>query len=252
MAWQPTERNEHPALQVEDRESTGWVPSLTTDSPLSYQPPAPTSVGSSSTVNPATSTGSSSSSSVGSNPFTQYAQPLETGTSSSPDRNVPTPMSGRTLRMSMEPDSNSGPNRSNVIPPRTGSLLNRPLGQETLTPIQFPLMYTFDIILHCPGLLRIIAGRLHSNERAMSSGVELELGSHEELGMNRVMMYSVKIRTRSSGMVTEIRRMLLSMNLGGLSQSHTCSGGWIVIRLSWRSRGELCRCARVTSGLHLM
>jgi len=92
---------------------------------------------------------------------------------------------------------------------------------------------------------------LRSLKRCMFSGARLVLESREEPGTKLEKVLIVKIQDRNSGMVTEVKRMLLLMNFEEVLISLTCYDGSIVTPLMWNLKGAALPYSVTVSGLRL-
>ena len=122
--------------------------------------------------------------------------------------------------------------------------------QLTATLKTYRVMYSYVVITRCERFARTTYDQLQSNELVLSTGGVPALGSHAALGLKQVWKLILKLPQPNSGMATEVKKMLLSMNLEGQSRSLTCSDGWIDIRLSLRLKDPLLCCVQNACGLH--
>lgn len=112
-----------------------------------------------------------------------------------------------------------------------------------------PLTFSYVIIVPYRSLGQTIVSRLSSNEYVKSSMARLVLGSRAVLGKKLAWIHFVKIRVQSFGVATEIKEMLLSMNLGEESTLRTSSDGRTDIRSLWRLKDHLDHCLPNEYGL---
>lgn len=153
-------------------------------------------------------------------------------TPSSPEVRQQMNMSGRSPLQSPIPDSSSDTNPFVEIPRRIGRVFGRPQSEETYW--RLPHRFEYKVIGPYALLQQILKSLLESLELALYSGVELVPASRVELGTRREWMLILKIPALSSGAVTSLKQMLLSMNFEEESTLRICSGGWIVIRSEWK------------------
>lgn len=150
---------------------------------------------------------------------------------SSPEAPPPSPTSGRRRLVSVSP-LNLGQSHSNVIPMSIGTLLDNVPLEEIM--LESPAIYTFDIILRSVQLLQIIYDQLQSNDSVVFTGVELVRVSRVKLGRRRGPKPTLRIRVPSSGAVTAVKSVLLSMNLEEASIFHTYYAGRTVTLSEWK------------------
>jgi len=176
-------------------------------------------------------------------------------TGNSPGPMPPKGTYGRMTQRSPTPGLSWDPNRSDEMLRMTGLSLKSRLSQEIWD--QSQVIYTYVIIGKfvtnidpSVQLLRTIASRLERSRRFMFSGVVLGPENLDVLGTKPASQLTVKTPGQNGGMVTEVNKMLLSMNFGVLSTSRMCSDGWIGIQSVWRSKGGHGPWLRPPSGLH--
>ncbi len=128
--------------------------------------------------------------------------------------------------------SNSGGSRSKGTPNQTGMQYVLPQPLEILE--KYPATYTFVVTTNCVQLAKTIYNQLLWSGDVQFSGGKLRLASQDELGERPVYRVIQRIQTPSSGMVTRVTNMWLSMNLEVELTSLTCSNGLIDIRSSWK------------------
>lgn len=165
-----------------------------------------------------------------------YEQPLGLSTQNSQDQAEQESMSGKKIPESQEPSSNWGSAHSDGMNEQTGMQSRSPLFPEIYRP--YPQMFLYVATTNCEELARITYNRLLWSETCQFSGGRLVLANREEHGMKREWKLTLKIRTRNSGVVTEITNMLSLMNFEEVSQFPISFGGWIATRSSWKSRVE--------------
>lgn len=157
-----------------------------------------------------------------------------------------------TMSIKSTPESKVQSSPLETSPVEKGSLLIGMKSDALPLPgdcLQFPVTYLFGVTMPSEESARIIYNRLLWSELYMYSGVGLVLESREELGMKQEWMLSLKIRCLSSGMVTMVTDMLLSMNLEGVSLSLISYGGSIAIQSLWKSKDPLLSCVPRPFGL---
>lgn len=96
--------------------------------------------------------------------------------------------------------------------------------------------YAWFITVHSGRLLRIIWNHQLWRDLAKYSGASLERESRETLGWGPEYQLTLKIQNPSSGAVTAVNNLLLSMNSEEVLTSATCCAGSIDIRSSWKSK----------------
>lgn len=128
----------------------------------------------------------------------------------------------------------------------TGTQYGSPL--SSVTSWQFPQPFVFKVLELSAISALTIRRRLVSSEMLTSSGVILGQASQGPLGQPLVWTLTLKIPTRSFGMVIEVTRMLSLMNFVELYRSPISSVGWTGIRSLWKSRVPRRSLARRTSG----
>lgn len=225
MAWQ------------EGKASFGSAQYLNMDS---LRTPCPVRNGSRANLNlhPAdSSTGRSWSPSPRRNLSAEFEACLETTTLNSPEAQPRETMSGRMTPPLPEPVSNSEPSQSTEAPQETGNKPGNLPQREILWPSK--RVYVFNIIELSEQSRQIMLNQLQWSELAMYSGVTLEQGSLAPLGKEPAWMLTLKIQGQNSGVGIAAKKLLLSMNFGVVSTSHTCSDGWIVIRSLWKSKDQV-------------
>lgn len=158
----------------------------------------------------------------------------------------PTSTSGRMTPESMEPSSNLDNASFSASPIPTGTVFDSALFRETL--MEYQMTYTFAATINCGGSARIIYDQLLWSGLVQFSGGRLGLASRERPGKMPVWTLILKLPQPSSGMVTEARNMLSSMNFEELSKSLTCSDGSIDTRVSLKLKDRHSCCEQLGSG----
>lgn len=141
-------------------------------------------------------------------------------------------MSGRNKQESQTRSLNLEPNPSIDLVDQTGSPSGTWQRAETLMPLRHRSEF---VITGVSGrFARILRDQLEWSELASFSGAQLVLESQGELGKKLLWTVTLRTLSQSFGVVTAVRKMLLSMNLEEESRSVTYCDGWIDIRSMWR------------------
>jgi len=179
--------------------------------------------------------------------FRQSRQPLETDSMPSyHEVNPQTTTSGRTRPQLSEPALNLGNGHSNGTIPRTG--MQSGLWQHQATSLPYQHRYEYRATTRSEASALIIRNQLEWSELAMYSGVELALVSHGQLGRPPVWTLILKIRTRSSGVDTLARTLLLSTNLEEELTSVTYCDGLTDTLSLWKLKDPPAHSAQARSG----
>lgn len=234
MSWTPPP----PLAQVKQEDAkaySGLVPSRSTSL---LHTPCPVRNGSEDNWNfPTrdTSTGKSWSPSPRKKLFVSFDQPLETnpiGNSRGPSPQTTT--SGKKTPEYQEPNLNSDANQSGETRQTTGN----PSGNMPLQDVYWPSrhQYVFKITELSELSRRTLLDQIQWSELVTYTGVQLVQESRALLGNEQVWTLTLKIPGQSFGAATVAKKMLSLMNFGVESTSRTCSDGWIVTQLLWRSK----------------
>lgn len=182
----------------------------------------------------ATFTGKSWSPSPRRNLFHKCAQSLEKDTSSYQDLKRQPRTSGKKKPASPTPNLNSEPSPFNVTQHTTGKLSGVVPKQETLW--RSRLRYDFKAIGLSEASKQTLLAQLEWNAQHSYIGDVLEQESLGTLGQEPAWTLTLRILEPNSGAVTEVKKLLSSMNFGEVLTSRICSGGWIVTQSTWKSK----------------
>jgi len=226
-------------LVEEDREYSGCLRSPTTSSPRTYRATPIGSRASSSVVMEDISIGKSSSPLESSKVFQQSEDCLDQFMRSLPDLVQQENMFGKKTPQFKEQDLNLESNPFQDVPPLNGIKSGNLLKEEIL--MRSPHRYVFKVIELSEQSMQTLRNQLEWSDSALYFGVKLELVSRGVLGMKQEWMLILKIPGPSFGAVTEVKKMLLSMNFEEVSMSRTSYDGWIDIQLLWKLKaGRMC------------
>lgn len=134
----------------------------------------------------------------------------------------------------------------NLLRKMTGIPLKRKLNGETLTPSR--PMYIFGIILGSKESQKTMSNRLEWSEPVQFFGAQLEQARVIVLGRKPVYKLTLRIRSPSGGMVTDIKNTLSSMNLEESSTSRIYCDGLTSILSRWRLKVAKPPCWHEESG----
>lgn len=191
--------------------------------------------------------------SEGSNPF--LAPPAM---ESCQEAQLLTNMFGRKTRISKEPGLNLESNLSEETPKSIGSGCGSMLSEEMYC--QSLPMYEFSITAHSARSLRTLANHILWNDLVLYSLDLLELENLGAPGKRPLFTLTLKIRDPSSGMVTEVKNMLLLVCLinldefrGGIDISHVLR--WldrypVLVEIKGSSTPLVAKKIWITSNLH--
>jgi len=231
----------------EDKECSGSVLSLITNSPLTPSPEQSGSKDNLSVEKEDSSTGSCSSAFKPRNLYKNFVDCLEQqAIGNSPEAQQHPNTSGKKIPESPVPNSNSDPDQSYDHAQFNGPESGNSQQKEILW--RSKKVYVYNIIELSDKLHQTIVNRLEWSDLVLYSGVVLEQESQHELGRKRVWTVTVKILGQNSGAVTEVKKILLSMNLGVLSTSLTYCDGWTVSQSTLKSKDQAFQATLVVSG----
>lgn len=127
---------------------------------------------------------------------------------------------------------NLAPENSNETMDTTGTKYGKQPKQVLY--MKSHLQYEFKVTELSEQSVQTLRNQLEWSDLVMYTGVQLALESQGKLGSLPEWTLTLKIQTRSSGVDTMVRKMLLSMNLEEELMSHTCCAGWTDIRSMWK------------------
>jgi len=102
--------------------------------------------------------------------------------------------------------------------------------------MEFRLMYVWLVIVPYDRSRPILQSLVQLNEKFGASGVLQQQANLDVLGRKQEWVLTLSVQGPSSGMVTQVRKKLLSMNFVEALTSPTCLDGSTGIRSIWKSR----------------
>lgn len=160
----------------------------------------------------------------------KYSEAL-LGTGNSPVAKQRKTMSGKKLAVLVN-NMNLAKDLSKETINKTGKKSNKMQSLATLMPS--PEIFTSNITTTSVESGQTIFNQLAWTDLVQFSGAQLTLVNHIGHGGLPEQTSSVKIHVVSSGMATQVKALLLSMNLEELSTLRTCYGGLTSIHVSWK------------------
>nr|WPR18673.1 MAG: hypothetical protein [Chemarfal virus 174] len=168
----------------------------------------------------------------------------------SPSPKLPITMCGKTRPEWMAHLLNLEPSPFEETPKRIGSPCGPPPSPETWKPS--PHIHEYCVLGQFYQLQVILTSLLQLNEAYKFIGVELERAKVSAPGKSQEWELTVRTQEVSSGLDTEVKTLLSSMNFEAELTYPTSSDGQIVIRSWWNSKGPVSRWLHDRYGSHLM
>lgn len=161
-------------------------------------------------------------------------------------------MSGRKIPESPTPNLNLESNLSceaeKQIGMKSGMLQEAETSWLSLPMYEVLNFNQSNVILTSEEFAQILPNLSQWNVRFTYFGEIPVLENPAGLGMRRVSALTLKVPVQNSGMVTKIKKMLLSMSLEETSASLTCSDGWTDIPFWSRQKDQGSYCLLAESG----
>jgi len=236
-----------PIVEVDGKESSGFVPWRSTYSSPGYLADVSGSKDSSNKETEDSCTGNSWSPSPRRNLLEELSMSSESkDTTSSPIPNERPTTSIKTIPQSWVQDLNLESSQFSEIQKSTGSTSGSSQPWDNLPESRLAL--EFKVTVRSGLSARTLQGQLLNCVKSMSSGVQLQLERVDAPGKKPEWMLTLKIRNPSFGVDTEIKNMLSLTNLEEILTLHTFSDGWTAIRSWWKSKAVLKTSKRKRSG----
>lgn len=102
--------------------------------------------------------------------------------------------------------------------------------------MEFQLMYVWYLIVPFERSAQTMQSLVKLNEQFTVSGAIQQLENQDVLGTQQDWMLTLSVRGPSSGLVTKVRKTLLSMNFVEVLMSPMCYDGQTGMRSMWKSR----------------